>query len=225
MPCAGCGRQYDIALFQFGRTISCTCGARVGATERVRTADQSSEPRFAADAMLGRLARWLRALGYDTAYESDIPDAELVRLAILERRCILTRDRALPEEWRVDNVMLIGANAPLDQLAEVVAAFDLDYHTHLFTRCTICNLPVVEVVKENVADRIPPLVLAEHNAFWECRSCEKIYWKGSHVARMHRHLEQLGRSRQGMGMNDERVHRRRLARRSPGRQFGTSDPI
>ena len=194
VPCAGCGRQYDISLFQFGRTISCTCGARVGATERVRTAHRSDEPRFAADAMLGRLARWLRALGYDTAYERDTPDAELVRLAILERRFILTRDRALPEQWRVSDVMLIDAEAPLDQLAEVVAAFDLDRHARLFTRCTLCNQPVVEAAKENVADRVPPRVLAEHDAFWECRSCEKIYWKGSHVAQMHRRLQQLNPS-------------------------------
>ncbi len=193
VPCARCGRQYDIALFQFGRTISCTCGARVGATVRVRTAHRSDEPRFAADAMLGRLARWLRALGYDTAYERDTPDAELVRLAIVERRFILTRDRALPEEWSVDDVMLIGADAPLDQLAEVVAAFDLDRQARLFTRCTLCNHPVVEAAKENVADRVPPRVLAEYDAFWECRSCEKIYWKGSHAARMQRRLERLGR--------------------------------
>jgi hypothetical protein len=144
--------------------------------------------------MLGRLARWLRALGYDTSYECDIPDGELVRLAILERRFILTRDRALPQEWRVDDVMLIEAEAPLDQLAEVVAAFDLDCHARLFTRCTVCNQPVVEAVKETVLGRVPPRILAEHDAFWECRSCEKIYWKGSHVEQMHRRLEQLGKS-------------------------------
>ncbi len=194
VPCAGCGRQYDIALFQFGHTISCTCGARVAAAERVRTAHRSLEPRFAADAMLGRLARWLRALGYDTAYESDTPDAKLVRLAIVERRFILTRDRALPDEWRVADVMLIDAEAPLDQLAEVVAAFDLDRLGRLFTRCTLCNERVVEVAREHVAERVPPRVLAEHDVFWECRSCEKIYWNGSHVAQMHRRLEQLGQS-------------------------------
>ena len=90
--------------------------------------------------------------------------------------------------------MLIGADAPLDQLAEVVAAFDLDRQARLFTRCTLCNHPVVEAAKENIADRVPLRVLAEHDAFWECRSCEKIYWKGSHVAQMHRRLEQLGQS-------------------------------
>ena len=191
VPCAKCGRQYDIALFQFGRTISCTCGARVGATERVRTASGGDEPRFAADAMLGRLARWLRVLGYDTTYERDIPDAELVRLAVEERRFILTRDRVLPEEWRVDGVMLIDANAPLDQLAEVVAAFDLDRLGRLFTRCTLCNQRIVEATLENVAERVPPRVLAESDAFWECRSCQKIYWKGSHVEQMQRRLELL----------------------------------
>ena len=87
--------------------------------------------------------------------------------------------------------MLISADAPLDQLAEVVAAFDLDSHTCLFTRCTLCNHSVVEAAKESVADKVPPRVFAEHDAFWECRSCEKIYWKGSHVAQMHQRLENL----------------------------------
>jgi len=160
----------------------------------MRTLQRGDELRFAADAMLGRLARWLRTLGYDTVYEPDMTDADLVQLAIAEHRLILTRDRALPEEWRVEDVMLIEANAPLDQLAEVVAAFDLERNARLFTRCTLCNRPLVEVAKKDVAERVPPRVLAEHDAFWECRSCGKVYWKGSHVARIQQRLEELGRS-------------------------------
>src|SRR5262245_58046319 len=102
VPCPRCGRAYDVALFQFGRTLHCTCGERVALEPRLRTAPPSSaESRFFADAMLGRLARWLRMAGYDTRYDPRVSDAELVRSAVEEGRTILTRDRALARDWSV----------------------------------------------------------------------------------------------------------------------------
>ena len=76
--CPTCGREYDVTLFQFGRTISCTCGAHVGLEKRIPFTPIGREPRFICDAMLGRLARWLRTLGYDTEYDDAIDDAVLV---------------------------------------------------------------------------------------------------------------------------------------------------
>ena len=93
ITCHGCGREYDVTLFQFGRTIRCTCGARVGLEHRIGPAVDEARPRFIADAMLGRLARWLRTLGYDTAYDDRIADADLVRRSLTEGRHLLTRDR------------------------------------------------------------------------------------------------------------------------------------
>ena len=108
VPCPRCGRSYDVTLFQFGRTIWCTCGQRVALEPRLRSA-RDAEPRFFADAMLGRLARWLRIAGFDTRHDPHVEDADLEALALEEGRAILTRDRALPQEWSVEDVLALGA--------------------------------------------------------------------------------------------------------------------
>ncbi len=182
--CSGCGRQYDVTLFQFGRTIQCTCGARVGLEQRLGPPITADRPRFFADAMLGRLARWLRTLGFDTAYDDRIPDAELVRRALVEGRYILTRDRKLPEEWRVEGCLVVEADKPLDQLVEVAAAFGLEAPVRLFTRCRVCNGVLVRADPEAVERRVPARVLEREASFVQCPECERIYWEGSHTARM-----------------------------------------
>jgi hypothetical protein len=104
IPCPECARDYDVTLFQFGRAITCACGRRVGHGHRLPHPVAEGTPRFLADAMLGRLAGWLRAIGHDTAYEPAAEDGDLVRRAWQERRILLTRDRRLPREWMVPAV-------------------------------------------------------------------------------------------------------------------------
>jgi uncharacterized protein with PIN domain len=188
VPCPKCGREYDVALFPFGRTIHCTCGSRVGLEPRVRSAS-GGEVRFAVDAMLGRLARWLRIMGCDAAYEAGIEDANLVRCALEENRVILTRDRALPAEWRVPRVLVLSAEAPLDQLREVVRTFELDWRARLFTRCNRCNAELLPADRADVEGRVPDRVLREQSAFLRCPRCERVYWSGSHTDRMRRVLD------------------------------------
>lgn len=168
--CTGCGRQYDVTLFQLGRTIHCTCGRRVGLEHRLTVTDDAAGPpevaegsdvaglRFIADAMLGRLARWLRTLGHDTAHDDTIADENLVRRAFDEKRHILTRDRKLFEEWRIDG-LLIESDGTLDQLREVVDSFDLPRPARLFTRCRECNEPLEPVELSNAEGRVPGRVL------------------------------------------------------------------
>jgi hypothetical protein len=187
VPCPGCGREYDVALFAFGRTLHCTCGARVGLEAR-RLAARAAEPRFLADAMLGRLARWLRGLGYDTVWEADISDAELARRALAEARTILTRDRAFPEEWRLADLLVLDSEEPLAQLRQVARRFGLDPSRPLFTRCLVCNALLVPASRARVAGRVPPRVLAARERFSACPACDKVYWEGSHTARMRRVL-------------------------------------
>ena len=183
VPCPGCGREYDVALFAFGRTIHCTCGERVGLLPRRRLADTDT-PRFLADAMLGRLARWLRLLGFDAAYADRLPDGELVRRAIDEERWILTRDRALPREWRVTGVHVVEAEDLLAQLRDVVGRFRLAARLRPLSRCAKCNTPLAPAPREEVAARLPPRVLAAQREFRRCPGCARIYWPGSHAARM-----------------------------------------
>ncbi len=191
VPCPGCGRSYDVALFQFGRTIHCTCGRRVGVEPRVAPPRPGIEPRFAADAMLGRLARWLRTLGYDTTYDPAVEDAAIARLAIEEHRVLLTRDRSLPEEWRVPRVWIVEAEEPRAQLREVVLGLHLAWRDRLFRRCSVCNALLEAVSPEAAAPRVPPRIRREQKRFAGCPGCGRIYWEGSHTARMRRVLAEL----------------------------------
>jgi hypothetical protein len=190
VPCPGCGREYDVALFQFGRTIHCTCGRRVGLAPRRRLPD-APPPRFLADAMLGRLARWLRLLGFDTAYSAHVADGDLVRRAVEEGRVILTRDRALPDEWRVSGVHVLGAETLLEQLRDVVGAFGLAPHVRPLSRCSECNGVLVRAPREEVAVEVPPRVLARQREFQRCPGCRRVYWRGSHATRMKRVVDRV----------------------------------
>jgi uncharacterized protein with PIN domain len=139
VPCPRCGREYDVTLFEFGRTIHCACGTRVGRERRVRIDVGAEPPRFLADAMLGALARWLRILGFDCAYEADIADETLVRRAVAERRAILTRDRALPDEWRVSGVHVLSSEDPRQQLREERVPPHVRATRRTYRRCPVCE--------------------------------------------------------------------------------------
>lgn len=184
IQCPGCGREYDVTLFQLGRTIHCTCGRRVGLEHRLGPPVSTDRPRFIADAMLGRLARWLRTLGYDTAFDDAIRDDELVRRAFTEGRHVLTRDRKLFEEWRIGGGLLLRSDRPLEQMAEVAATFGLVPTGNLFSRCRICNEPLQPVEREAVRTRVPARVWTRTRVFTRCPRCDRVYWEGSHTDRM-----------------------------------------
>jgi uncharacterized protein with PIN domain len=184
ISCPDCGREYDVTLFQFGRTIHCACGHRVGLEHRLTVPVPAERPRFIADAMLGRLARWLRTLGYDTVYDDAIPDAELVRRALVEGRLILTRDRKLFDEWRVDGGLVLRAEGTLEQLAEVAATFRLPPPARLFTRCRVCNGVLEPAERDALEDRVPARVWDRVQDFAQCPNCGRVYWEGSHTDRM-----------------------------------------
>jgi hypothetical protein len=191
VPCARCGREYDVTLFEFGRTLWCTCGSRVGIEPRIRWVAAGAEVRFSADAMLGKLAHWLRLLGFDCAYENDIADAELVRRAIEQGRVVLTRDRALPDEWRVPDICVVRAVRTFEQLGEVVRRFDLSGGVRLFSRCSECNRRLTVAAAEELRARVPARILATHEPLRECTGCGRVYWQGSHTRHIQRIVEQL----------------------------------
>ncbi|HEX8903448.1 MAG TPA: Mut7-C RNAse domain-containing protein [Longimicrobiaceae bacterium] len=148
-------------------------------------------PRLFADAMLGRLARWLRVLGFDTAYDDTLPDPELVRLAEAEGRVLLTRDRHLLRELRPARALEVRGDAPLSQLREVVAALGLRPPDELFTRCLVCNAPLSPpLLVEDADPLLPPSARGMPGPTRRCPTCGRVYWEGSHVRRMRRALEQ-----------------------------------
>jgi uncharacterized protein with PIN domain len=196
VTCAGCGRAYAAARFAGGRTFVCACGSRVG---RRRARGFDDPPRFAADSMLGGLARSLRALGYDTTWESPIDDALLVRRAVGENRILLTRDVGIGEEWWMDGLVLLASDDPAEQLREVARLFAL-YDAAAFTRCSRCNA-VLEPVSADDAesmDAVPPAVIEAGLPLARCPACERLYWEGSHTRRMRDDFSRaLGRSEGG----------------------------
>jgi hypothetical protein len=145
------------------------------------------EARFVADVMLGRLARWLRALGYDTLYFRDAADARLLGIALRERRRLLTRDAALARRAR-EAGLLVRAEALDAQLREVMAACGLDGRAPL-SRCLECNGLLAERAPAEVRDSVPPYTLATQRVFWACAGCARVFWAGTHATGMLRRLE------------------------------------
>jgi hypothetical protein len=146
--------------------------------------------RFIVDAMLGRLARWLRILGFDVLYVKDVSDDELVELAHREERVLLTKDTHLLREKKV-NGHLVQARAWEDQVREVVEEFHLRDLVAPFSRCLECNQVLEAIEKERVAQIVPDLIYEIQNEFMICPGCDHVYWNGTHVERMNKKLTRI----------------------------------
>jgi uncharacterized protein with PIN domain len=147
--------------------------------------------RFVLDVHLGRLARYLRLLGFDTRYRNDYDDAAIIGVARGESRIILTRDKGLLKHGAVTHGYWVRATAPRQQLAEIVRVFDLGGSVRPFTRCIRCNGELQAVPKSEVADRLPPRVRAHFEAFVQCPNCAAVYWPGSHYDKMRTMVDDL----------------------------------
>jgi uncharacterized protein with PIN domain len=149
------------------------------------------EVRFACDAMLGTLARWLRFAGFDTFFERAIADPALAATARAEGRWLLTRDRRLAA-FAGPRAMLLREKALAAQIREVRARLPVDADPCRFlTRCPQCNHLLDPVAAEAVRDVVPPYVATHAAAFRRCRGCGRCYWRGTHVGRIERRLGEL----------------------------------
>lgn len=152
------------------------------------------EPRFVADCNVGRLARWLRALGYDASYHARIGDAELVREAAAEDRVLLTRDHDLMQrrviQTGVVRAMLLRDDDVNLQLRQVFSALGLAVDGAL-TRCIECNSVLESREAATVAERVPPYVRRTQSRYSECPACGRVYWAGTHWQRMRQVLAAL----------------------------------
>jgi uncharacterized protein len=147
--------------------------------------------RFVLDMHLGRLAAYLRMLGFDTWYETQADDATLASVSQEEGRVLLTRDVGLLKRSRVERGYFVRNTKPAVQLREVVERFDLPGSTRPFTRCLRCNTPLVDVAKVDIAHRLPPRTRELHNEFKAWTRCDKVFWKGSHHERMLSWIDRL----------------------------------
>jgi uncharacterized protein with PIN domain len=149
------------------------------------------QTRFVADAHLGRLAVYLRMLGFDTLYRNDFGDDELVEIASSEHRILLTRDRELLKRSAVTHGYFVRETGCRSQLLEVLRRFDLLGSAAPFTRCLRCNGELQETSKEEVFAQVPPLSREHSDEFRRCRDCRQVYWNGSHQRRMERFISQV----------------------------------
>ena len=152
------------------------------------------EPRFVIDVNVGRLAKWLRVMGYDTLFPRDVEDNELLGIGLREGRIIVTRDTGLIVRRLVTTgqlkVVLIQCDDLKGQLRQLIRSLNLDSQ-RWFSRCIRCNEPLSGLPKHSVKGQVPPYVYESHEEFMGCRLCGRMYWRGTHWANMDSELAQL----------------------------------
>ena len=142
------------------------------------------DTRFILDVHLGKLAKYLRMAGFDTLYERNYSDSEIVAIARNEKRIILTRDVGILKHKSVTHGYWIRSQDPVEQFREVIRRFDLFNYFQPFQRCMHCNGLIEKASKNQVLHHLKPKTRQYYNVFYQCTRCNKVYWKGSHVKRM-----------------------------------------
>jgi uncharacterized protein with PIN domain len=151
------------------------------------------EPRFACDAMLGGLARWLRAAGYDASWHASIADSDLILLSQAEGRTLLSSDSGIFLHTVIRDGLVPALFVPLRldpqrQLAHVLGKLGLPVRQ---PRCMKCGGTLLEIPKEQAAGRVPLRTFTWLDHYWECSRCKKVYWHGTHWRRIEDQLRQL----------------------------------
>lgn len=153
------------------------------------------EPEFIVDNNVGKLAKWLRIMGYDAVLFREKDDGEMIRTALSENRVILTKDsqimkRRLVTSGRLQAIHIEGDD-PKGQLRQIVSTLNLDYQLRPFSLCLECNQSLVERDRDEMRDLVPPYVFKTQSQYMECPSCHRIYWQGTHWEAMSKELENL----------------------------------
>ena len=176
-------------------------------------------PRFAVDCMLGKLAKWLRILGFDTVYFSRIQDEELLALARREGRVLLTRDYHLSLRMRDKQVVFIESDAWPTQLRQVLNRFQLRDFIKPYSRCLECNCLLQPTSREAVRQLVPHYVYTQVKEFSICPCCSRVYWRGTHFQDMERKIaailgeEGSAKAKKGNRKRDIRKNRGAVTKR------------
>ncbi len=152
--------------------------------------------KFIIDRTLGKLAKWLRILGYDAVYWRSGDLDGLLRRAHKESRVLITKDTKLYRRKGSLKALLIREDNPFLQMREVIHHFRLPIQKKkLFSRCLACNTPLVDVDPEEIKDEVPEYIFHTHQEFSRCPSCRKVYWAGTHYEHMSEMVERLKEDR------------------------------
>lgn len=147
---------------------------------------------------MGRLARWLRVMGYDTLLFKGADDSDMVTAALVENRIILTRDTQIVKRHLVTSgevkVILVRSDDFKEQLEQITQELKLPVSPKPLALCLECNVPLTEIEKDCVKDLVPAYVYQTQDEYMECPSCHRIYWKGTHWQRMSEKLREIEKS-------------------------------
>ena len=149
------------------------------------------EQGFVLDVHLGKLAGYLRMLGFDTLYRNDYDDPTLADISANENRILLSCDRKLLMRKQVSYGYIIRSDNPRQQIVEVLTRFELFDFKPKFARCMECNGIIHAVDKQQVESQLLPLTKKHYDYFYQCDSCKKIYWEGSHFSKMKAVINQI----------------------------------
>lgn len=141
---------------------------------------------------LGRLVKWLRILGIDTAYFNQNNLNSLIVEALRDGRIIVTRNQRLSKHAGI-RVILVGAQKVKEQTAEILKALNIQIDKDImFSRCVICNRALTAIDKQKVKDKVPEYVFKTQDSFTACPDCRRIYWPGTHWANVEKTLKEIG---------------------------------
>lgn len=144
--------------------------------------EPSPEQGFVLDVHLGKLAAYLRMFGFDTLYRNDYDDPTLAEISANENRILLSCDRKLLMRKQVNYGYIIRSDKPRQQIIEVLTHFKLFNVRPEFKRCITCNGIIQSIKKQQIESQLLPLTRKHYDNFYQCNSCKKIYWEGSHFS-------------------------------------------
>ncbi len=149
------------------------------------------EPKFICDVPLGKLARYLRMMGFDVHYKNDFSDEEIVENSLNQRRAILTKDKGILKRNNVTHGYFVRSSRIEEQVKEIIKRFDLRKSIKEFTRCLECNSELIKIAKEKISGDLPPKVSQLREEFFSCSGCGKLYWNGTHHQKMLAFIEMI----------------------------------
>ncbi len=152
--------------------------------------------KFIVDCMLGKLAKWLKILGFDTAYFSKIEDPVLLVLAQKEGRVLLSRDNGLIEKSRDVRTLFIESEDWTPQLEQVLDEFDLWPKVRSYSRCIECNVELKDLQKRRAKNLVTPFVYERATSFAICPQCGRVFWKGTHHQDMEFKIDEILKKRE-----------------------------
>lgn len=166
------------------------------------------DAKFVIDTNVGRLARWLRMMGYDAVLFQELDDGLMVKLALAQGRIIITKDSEFMKRRAVTlrrvKAVLVTGDDPDQQMRKVISELNLDTHFKPFTRCLECNTILLPRDRQGIESEVPPRVYEKQAQFMECPGCHRLFWQGTHWEDMCRKLEQFESQRPQVAEGDRR---------------------